>query len=157
MNELIRTFVIEADNSFRQVINTLLEEAVGIVIVGGAGNVTEALFLVGELEPDIILLDMEVLDWDKPSLLAQIQALSPGSKLIILSSPDEEHLVLDAFKQGAQGHLIKRQSQPSEIIEAIHVVNRGQAFLTPHIAGRVLDEMARQRRHGMKDSILDEG
>jgi DNA-binding NarL/FixJ family response regulator len=77
--------------------------------------------------------------------LTQISELSPDSKVVVLGVRGQERLVLDAFRKGARGHLVRGESTPLEIVEAIRAVSRGDTVLSPRMAGWILDEMAQTR------------
>ncbi|MFL7792146.1 MAG: hypothetical protein AB8I69_08405, partial [Anaerolineae bacterium] len=77
---------------------------------------------------------------------AQLRTLSPRTKLIVVHARDQEPLVLDAFKNGALGHLLRREIRPDDIIAAVRAVSRGEAVISSGIAGRILDQVIQERR-----------
>jgi DNA-binding NarL/FixJ family response regulator len=150
MNNPIRTFILDDDDWFCQTVLTFLENSDDVTVVGTATNNEEALARIGKLQPDIILLSVNTFSMNDSHIVIRIRELSPASKLIILSLHNQEHLVLEGFRQGALGHLVKWQSQPLEILSALRAVNRGEAVLSPRMAGRILDEMARQKQSQLR-------
>ena len=147
MDNPIRILIVDGDAVSRRAIRTLLENVDGVMVVGEAKDEQEATALVRELWPDVILLDVETSPSDDLEMVAQISELSPASKVIVLGIQGQEHLVLDAFRKGAHGHLVKGRSTPFEIAEAIRAVSRGESVLSSHVAGRILDEIAQKQRY----------
>jgi len=147
MGAPIKTLVVDGDAPFREAIRALLENAEGMTVVGEAQDERAAIALVRELQPDVILLDVGTLSADGLRSVAQIRELSPESKVIMLGVRGQERLVLDAFRKGARGHLVKGESTLLEIVGAIRSVGRGDAILSPRMAGWILDEMAQKRRY----------
>lgn len=157
MNSPIRTLIVDEDDLSRQATRTLLEGADGITTVGETQNVQEGIELIHELEPDVVLLSVDTLCPDALRTVALISELYPHSKMIVLSAYDgQEHLVLDAFRQGVMGYLVKGKSQPFEIVEAIRTVGRGGAILSPCVAGHILDEMIQRWQHRMATGESDQ-
>jgi len=150
MDNPIRTLIVDDDALFCQAIRTLLENTDGMMAIGEAKDGQKATALARALQPDVILLNVDTLPSDSLQTVARIHELSPGSKMIMLGAHGQEHLVLDAFRKGAHGHLVKGKSTPPEIVEAIRAVSRGDAILSPRMAGWIFDEMACQRRCQME-------
>jgi DNA-binding NarL/FixJ family response regulator len=147
MGDPIKVSILDDDDSFRQRTRELLETAGGIMVVGEAKNGQEAIALIHETRPDVILLDIGTRQASNLQMVIQICALFPHTKVIVLNDDGQEQLVLEAFRKGALGHLDKRKAQPAEIVEAIRAVGRGKAILSPGVAGRILDEFIQERRH----------
>lgn len=142
VNGPIRVLIVDSDDLFRQKTRTSLENADGITVVGEARDGQEAIALTRETRPDIILLDIA----SNLERLAQICTLSPHTKIIALHDAEQEHLVLDAFKKGVLGHLIRSETQPAEIVAAIRAVSRGEAVISSGVAGRILDQVIQERK-----------
>lgn len=140
MRAPIKVAIVDDDDAFRRQTRTLLESAEGITIVGEAQDEQGALDLARNHRPGVILLSLET------CTVAQIRQLSPGAQVIVWNAPGQEHLVLEAFRQGALGHLVKGQAQPNEVIRAIYTVSRGEAILSPGMAGHILDEVIQNLR-----------
>jgi DNA-binding NarL/FixJ family response regulator len=88
--------------------------------------------------------------------VAQINALHPQGKIIVLSASSQEHLGLDVLREGACGYIVNGGSQPVEIVEAIRTVCRKGAILSPRMAGWVLDEVMQGRqKQGQKKLPLE--
>jgi DNA-binding NarL/FixJ family response regulator len=138
----IKVFIVDNDDAFRQKTRASLESAEGIVVVGEARDGQKATPLIRETCPDIILLDIA----SNLERLAQICTLSPNTKIVALHDAEQEHLVLNAFKKGALGHLIRSETQPAGIVAAIRAVSRGEAVISSGVAGRILDQVVQERK-----------
>ena len=141
---MIRVLIADDHLVVREGLRTILEVADDIEPVGEAANGSEAVRLVGELAPDVVLLGVGTLCPDDLETIVQISERYPHSRVLMLSACDggQERLALDAFRKGLWGYLIKGKSQPLEIIEAIRTVHRGGAILSPCVAGWILDEIS---------------
>lgn len=144
----IKVLIVSNDDLFRQGLDALFETTKDITVAGKAGDIRAAIGLLDGIQPDIVLLDAGAPCAGRPqTAVAQILEPFPQVKIIVLHEEGQEHLVLDALKGGAMGHLVKEQTRPDEIVAAIRAVNRGEVILSSHIAGSMLDEVVR-KRHG---------
>jgi len=147
VNSPIRVFIVDADDSFRQRLCTLLGGTEGVTVVGETKEGQQAIALIHEARPDVVLLDIGTQHASNLQIVTQICELLPPTKVIVLHNEGQEQLVLEAFRQGALGHLIKERIQPARIVEAARAVSRGEAILSPGVAGRMLDKVVHERRH----------
>ena len=154
MNGPIRVFIVDAageytreDDSFRQRLCTLLGDTEGLTVVGETKEGQQAIALIHEARPDVVLLDIGTQHASNLQIVTQISELLPPTKVIVLHNEGQEQLVLEAFRQGALGHLVRGRIQPAEVIEAIRAVGRGKVVLSPGVAGRMLDKVVQERRH----------
>lgn len=134
MNDPIRVAIVNDDGAFRQAAHGWFSGAGDIVVVGEAQGGQETLRWLREVQPDVVLLDVAV----SASLVREIAALA---RVIVLHLPGEETLVLEALRAGALGHLDRQSVRPSQAIAAVRAVSRGEAVLSPGLAGRIVDEV----------------
>jgi len=144
LNNSIRVAVIENDEEFRQAVCGWLERVSDIQIVGEAQSSQAVLrWLCEEVKPDVVLIDVEQMS------LFQIHQIAAQTAVILLHMTGQEQQVVEAIRAGALGHLNKQKIYPSQAITAVHAVVRGEAVLSPPIAGRILDEVAKKHRTGL--------
>jgi NarL family two-component system response regulator LiaR len=111
-----------------------------IEVVGEAANGREAIAQAGSLKPDVILMDLVMPEMDGIQAIAQIKAVNPESKVLVLTSFATDDKIFPAIKAGALGYLLK-DSDPAELAKAIRQVNAGEYSLHPIIARKVLQEL----------------
>jgi DNA-binding NarL/FixJ family response regulator len=136
----IKVLIVDNDDAFCQKARASLENAGGITVVGGAADGQHAIAMIQEMQPDVVLCAVDL------EGIAQLRTLSPRTKLIVVHARDQEPLVLDAFKNGALGHLLRREIRPPEIVAAVRAVSRGEAVISSDIAGRILDHVVQERK-----------
>ncbi|HEY1479567.1 MAG TPA: response regulator transcription factor [Gaiellales bacterium] len=114
-------------------------ELQGIVeIVGEAGSVSEAVPLIRELDPEVVLLDVHLPDGGGQAVIAAIAPERPGVKFLALSVSDAAEDVIAVIRAGARGYVTKTISR-EELVDAIERVAEGDAVFSPRLAGFVLD------------------
>ena len=114
-------------------------------VVGEAVNGVEAVQLATRLEPNVILLDLEMPDLDGVSVLRQIRATDPRARVIIVTAYDTDEQIVQAVVAGAQGYLLKGAPR-EEIFRAIRVVVEGGSLLQPIVASKLLQHVSQQAR-----------
>jgi NarL family two-component system response regulator LiaR len=137
----IRVLVVDDHQVVRSGVQTLLDVVDDILVVGEAADGLEAVDAASRLAPDVTLLDLEMPRQDGVQAIPRILEASPDTKILVLTSFATDEMVFPAIKAGALGYLLK-DSTPDELIAAIRDVSRGDAYLDPQIARKVLDELA---------------
>ncbi len=94
------------------------------------------------VKPGVVVMDMQLPDGDGAQATAGVLAVSPSSRVLVLSASDERDDVLEAVKAGATGYLVKSASK-SELAQAVTATAEGRAVFTPSLAGLVLGEYRR--------------
>jgi two-component system invasion response regulator UvrY len=155
MHEPTCVLLVVADNAFRQVIRAWLQRTGDLTCVGEARDGAAALALHRELDPGVILLDFAAVSGQNGQSVLRLNQVYPHSKILVLSAlNNQEELIVNLFRQGIWGYLDKDGCQPSEIIEAIRLLSKGQAVLSPNTAGRILNELAQLQKHQKNMSSL---
>ena len=130
------------------------EIAASVDIVGEAGTVGDAVPLIRELDPDVVLLDVHLPDGGGEGVIAGVAQERPAVKFLALSVSDAAEDVIGVIRAGARGYVTKTISGP-ELADAIERVAQGDAVFSPRLAGFVLDAFrAGERVQG--DAELDE-
>jgi len=123
-------------------------------IVGEAGSVAEAVPLIHETDPDVVLLDVHLPDGGGEAVIAGVSVERPGVKFLALSVSDAAEDVIGVIRAGARGYVTKTISA-DELADAVRRVADGDAVFSPRLAGFVLDAFrAGERVHS--DTELDE-
>ena len=141
---VIRVLIADDHPIVRQGIVTVVSREQGIEVVGEASNGREAVEMTASLEPDIVLMDLEMPEMKGHEAIAQIRANTPGASVIILTTFDTDQHIFDGLEAGARGYLLK-DSPPADLITAIRTVYRGESMIGPRVAGRLLDQLTRAR------------
>lgn len=117
----------------------LLDGEQGISVVGDAGDGQQAVDLVEQLHPDVVLMDIRMPVLDGIEATRRICGTSPVSAILVLTTYDLDEYVYAALEAGASGFLLK-DSPPNELIDGIRVVARGDALIAPSITRRLIAE-----------------
>ena len=142
----IGVLIVDGDAQFRQAVHDLIRDTADITVVGEAKTGKEAIELTRTRAPDIVLLDAGMLGANGLRPMQAFSASSPRSKVIVSGSGEQEGIVLSALRNGACGHLVKGENALAELLNAIRVVNRGGTYLSPRVAGQVLDAIIQGQR-----------
>ena len=141
MNEPpIRILMVDDHRIVREGIRSLMEDIDDIQVIGEAGNGHEGVVMVDRLNPDVVLMDLMMPQMDGLEATRQIIEKHPHIRVLVLTSFITDDKVFPAIKAGARGYLLK-DTGSMELIDAIHKVHRGEPFLGPEIAQKVLSEI----------------
>jgi NarL family two-component system response regulator LiaR len=138
----IRVLVADDHAIVRKGIQALLATEAGIEVVGEAEDGRGAVAEVERLQPDVILMDLVMPEMDGIEAIRQITADLPEARILVLTSYAADAKVFPAIKAGALGYLLK-DSGPEELVQAIRQVYRGESWLHPTIARKLLQELSR--------------
>ncbi|MDH4212210.1 MAG: response regulator transcription factor [candidate division WOR-3 bacterium] len=123
---------------FREGMRSLLHKELNIKVVGEAENGREAVKLALELKPDVIVMDITMPDLNGMEATRKIKKVIPQTKVICLSMHSDRRYVVDMFRAGATGYLIKSCAY-KELNNAIHIVAANQVYISPQIAHIIVD------------------
>jgi DNA-binding NarL/FixJ family response regulator len=140
----IRVLLADDHDLFRQGVRRLLEAAEDIDVVSEASNGEQAVRLVEEFAPDVVLLDIGMPDLSGIDAARIIKTTSPRTGLIMLTVHAEEEFLFEAIKAGAMGYLLK-DCTAEELLRAVRVVYEGEGLLAPTMAAKVMHEFAKVR------------
>lgn len=140
----IRVLLADDHDLFRQGVRRLLEATEDVEVIGEAPSGEEAVRLVEDLAPDVVLLDITMPGLSGIDAARIVKATSPRTRLIMLTVHGEEEFLFEAIKAGAMGYLLK-DCTAEELLRAIRVVYDGEGLLAPTMAAKVMHEFARTR------------
>ena len=138
----ITILLVDDQPLFREGLRTLLSVRSDLKVVGEAGDGEEAIMLCRTLKPAVVLMDLQMPVLDGVEATRRLHHEQPDSRVIVLTTFDDDEMVFDGLRAGALGYLLK--DAPSEkLAEAIRAAARGESFLQPSIAAKVVAEFAR--------------
>ncbi len=138
----ISVLIVDDHPVVRQGLHSFLQLQDDLEIVGEAADGLEAVEKVDELLPDVVLMDLVMPKVDGIAAIRRITALSPSTRVLVLTSFSDDDKVFSAIKAGALGYLMK-DSSPADLAEAIRAVYRGEPSLDPEIAKKVMDQLSK--------------
>ncbi|MFK8011585.1 MAG: response regulator [Marinicellaceae bacterium] len=134
---MINVFLVDDQNLVRQGVRALLEIADGINIIGEADGGEQAIIEIPKLNPDVVLLDMRMPEMSGLDVLNELNKINQLPPTIILTTFDDDELVLAGLKSGAKGYLLK--DVPLEhLVDGIKKVAAGETLVRPQVTKRIL-------------------
>lgn len=138
----IRILLVDDQALFREGLRTLLSVQADFQVVGEAANGEEAVRLAASLRPTVVLMDLRMPVLDGVAATRCLSAACPDCRVIVLTTFDDDEYVFEGLRAGAAGYLLK--DVPAEkLYEAIRAAARGESFLQPSVAAKVVAEFAR--------------
>jgi len=139
MSQPIKVLLVDDHTLVRKGIARLLTTQPDLTVVGEAGDGLEAEAKAVEVQPDVILLDLQMPRCSGLEALARIRARLPGAAVVILTYSDDEQDLLEALKLGAQGYLLK-DLEPEVLFASVRGAIRGEAPISGAMAAKILQE-----------------
>lgn len=136
----IRVLLVDDQPLFRRAIATLLAEQPDIIVVGEAENGLDGVEQARALDPDIVVMDVEMPVMDGVQAVGLIKDQMPRTKVIMLTVSDSEDFLFDALRNGADGYLLK-DLRPEQLYDMLRSAMRNETPISPAIAGRLLEEL----------------
>jgi len=138
---MIRVMITDDHLIVREGLRLILETADDLEVVGEAVDGAECLRLVPELKPDIILMDLQMPRMDGITAIEHLRKEHPQIAIVILTTYNEDDLMIHGLRSGARGYLLKDSSREN-LLDAIHAAAKGETLLKPEILARVLAPQA---------------
>ena len=143
MRDKIRILLADDHAVVRQGFKMILAAQPDMEIVGEAGNGREALELAGQLQPDVVVMDVAMPELNGIEATRRLADLSPRSRVLALSMHKDSVYVREILRAGARGYLLK-DAISSDLLAAVRAVSRGEGYLSPGVSDAVLNDY---RRH----------
>ncbi|MBK8782891.1 MAG: response regulator transcription factor [Anaerolineales bacterium] len=134
---MIRVMITDDHLIVREGLRLILETADDIEVVGEAVDGAECLELVSKLNPDVILMDLQMPRMDGITAIEHLRKDHPQIAIVILTTYNEDDLMIRGLQSGARGYLLKDSSREN-LLDAIHAAAKGETLLKPDILARVL-------------------
>ena len=151
----IKILIADDHPVVREGLSSMLSRERDIQVVGEAENGTEAIKKAGELQPDIILMDLRMPEVDGVEAMRQIKVKNPDMKFIVLTTYDNDEYIFKGIEVGARAYLLK-DAPREELFKAIRAIYRGESLIQPAVAGKVLDRLAELSRQVRAPEVLSE-
>jgi two-component system response regulator NreC len=151
----IRLLLVDDHEIVRAGLRMLFLAEPDMTIVGEAGNGQEALRLVGELKPDVVLMDVAMPGMTGIEATRQIKEAYPDTAILALTMYEDEQYFFEMLHAGASGYIPKRAA-PDDLVSAIRVVSTGNVFLYASLAQYLVNEVLNQPGNSVIDSDTEE-
>jgi len=139
MEEKTIRIIIADDHAFlREGIKKTIQDEIDMVIVGEASNGSDALNIIRELDPDVVIMDISMPGKSGLDLLKDLKIMKKKYRILILSMHPEDRFAIGALKAGASGYLTK-ESAPDELVKAIRTVLTGRKYVSKALAEKLAD------------------
>ncbi len=139
MEEKTIRIIIADDHAFlREGIKKTIQDEIDMVIVGEASNGSDALNIIRELDPDVVIMDISMPGKSGLDLLKDLKIMKKKYRILILSMHPEDRFAIRALKAGASGYLTK-ESAPDELVKAIRTVLTGRKYVSKALAEKLAD------------------
>lgn len=137
--------IVEDHVILRQGLRSLLNSSGEFEVVEEAEDGMEAIRVIQEKTPDLVLLDISMPKMNGISVIQQISGTCPGTKILVLTMHQEEDYILETFQCGADGYCLKTTDY-EELLMAVKAVLEGKSYVSPEISGKVLEGYIENQR-----------
>jgi len=134
----IRILITDDHSIVREGLRLILETIDGIEVVGEATDGAECLQVVPDLEPDVVLMDLQMPGMDGITAIGHLQCEHPEVAIVILTTYNEDEMILRGLQSGARGYLLKDTDRET-LLHTIYAAAKGETLLKPEILSRMLD------------------
>ena len=154
MDNPIKILIADDHTIVRQGIKTMLEPKREFLLVGEARDGGEAVKKTQELCPDVVLMDLMMPKKSGMEAIAEIAATCKKTRILVLTSFSEEDNVITAIRAGAQGYILK-DSSPQELVQAIKLVHKGELWLYPGLAPKVVQHLIQPEAANVQEELTE--
>jgi DNA-binding NarL/FixJ family response regulator len=142
---MIRVLVVDDHPVVRHGLTSILRYEQDIEVVGAAADGAEAVRMILEHTPDVVLLDLRLPRLSGIEVMRQVRAQAPRVRFLVLTTYDTDEYIGPALAAGAQGYLLK-DATPDELARGVRSLVQGGAALEPAVAARLLERMSEEER-----------
>ncbi|MCW2852581.1 MAG: response regulator receiver [Nocardioides sp.] len=150
----IRIVLVDDHAVVRTGLAQLLDGSEGIEVVGAAATGAEAVVVVRDTRPDVVLMDLQMPEMDGVDATRRLLAETPGTQVLVLTSYSDAERIVAALDAGAVGYLLK-DADPEEIISGVRAVSRGESPLHPRAARTLLTARSASPTSGLTPRELE--
>lgn len=134
--------LVDDHKIMRDGIKAILEHASEFTVVGEAENGVDAVQVVRELKPDIVMMDISLPGLNGIEATTELLRHCPSTRVLILSMYDDEHSVVSAIRSGARAFVLKKASD-NDLLDALRTVAKGGSYLSPQVSDQLLKRIQR--------------
>jgi DNA-binding NarL/FixJ family response regulator len=146
--------VLTDDHSLvRQGLRRYLEDADGIEVLGEASTGTEAISLVGEVRPDVAILDIRMPEMDGIQAAREITEAHPDTRVIMLTAHDDRRLMVEAVRAGARGYVLKARDA-DHLVRSVRLVAEGNLVIDPDLVSVLAEELSEAKEKDRRAETL---
>ena len=150
----IRVLLADDHIMVREGTRRILEREPDLEVVGEAGDGRETIDLVAETHPDVVVMDISMPVMNGIEATKGIKRLLPQTAVLVLTAYDDDEYVFDGLRAGALGYLLK-DVHSEKLLEAIRAAARGESFLQPSVAAKVVAEFSRLADHPSGEELIE--
>lgn len=151
---MIRILLCDDQDVVRDGMQTILRAAPDIEVVGTARDGAEALGLISQLKPDVVLMDLKMPGMNGIQATRHIRQQYPAVKVLVLTTYDADEWVFDAIRSGAAGYILK-DTPREKLIEAIQDTAEGRTPVDPNVAGKLFTSIAQHTAPTVDTTIIE--
>ncbi len=140
----IKVLLVDDHDLVRTGLRMLLEAQSDIEVVGEANSGVTAVSKIKTCQPDVILMDLQMPDMNGIEATREIKAIAPEMAVLALTVYEDDQYFFEMLKAGASGYVPKRAA-PDELVTAVHTVSRGDVFLYPSLAARLVQDFVKRQ------------
>jgi DNA-binding NarL/FixJ family response regulator len=141
----IKVAVVEDMPDLREALHLLIGGSDGLVCVAACATAEEALKRLPEIQPDVVLMDIELPVMNGIECIRQLKAQFPGMQILMLTVFEDHERIFKSLEAGATGYILKKSS-PSKLLEAIVDIHNGGAPMSGQIARQVVESLGKPKR-----------
>ena len=153
MADTNRILIVDDHTVVRHALHLMLDLKPGFEVVGEAQDGLEAIIQTRSLQPDVILMDLEMPRMSGLDAIVEIHREFPKVRILVLTSFVDDQKIAAAIKAGAMNYLLKNSS-PAELVQAIQEVYQGSTNLSPEIARRLVAGLQQPAKPGTSENLL---
>lgn len=139
----IRVLIIDDHPVVRLGLKTMLESEERIVVTAAVGSAQQGIAEVEKSKPDVVLLDLRMPEMEGVEAITELRRIDQSVRVLVLTNYEEDEYIFRAMRAGAMGYLLKNTPQ-EEIIRAVEMVHHNERCISPEIARRLTETIARE-------------
>ena len=152
MSAAIRVLVADDHLIIRQGLRLILETADDLTLVGEAADGAEAVEQAAKLQPEVVLMDLRMPGMDGLTAIKHIRQQQPDSNIVILTTYNEDALMIEGLRSGAQSYLLK-DTKRQVLFDTLRAASRGESLLSPEVIAKVVGQSGGVTRPAPKLSV----